>query len=70
MGQKMAEMKALSGQDPEQVKKMMKTQMPMCKNRENPLMPEDVANWFVAACSRDAHYMTGQWMVYSGGMVI
>lgn len=70
LGQKMAEMKALSGQDPEQIKKTMKTQMPMCKTRADPLLPEDVANFFVAVCSRDAHYMTGQWMVYSGAMVI
>ncbi len=70
MGQKMAEMKAVSGQDPMQVMKMMKAGIPMCKNRETALMPEDVANWFVAACSKDFHYLTGQWMVFSGGMVI
>jgi 3-oxoacyl-[acyl-carrier protein] reductase len=67
MGQKMAEMKAMSGQDPNQVMKLMKAAQPMCKNRETPLLPEDVGNWFAALCTRDAHYMTGQWMIYSGG---
>ncbi|MFX1450165.1 MAG: SDR family NAD(P)-dependent oxidoreductase [Promethearchaeota archaeon] len=70
MGQKMAQMKAVSGQDPNQVMKIYKSQLPMCKNRETPLLPEDVGNWFAALCSRDAHYMTGQWVVYSAGMVI
>ena len=70
MGQKMAQMKAVSGQDPNQVMKIYKSQLPMCKSRETPLLPEDVGNWFAALCSRDAHYMTGQWLIYSGGMVI
>lgn len=70
MGQKMQDMKAVRGQDPEQVMKMYKTGIPMCKSRDTPLMPEDVANWFVAACTKDFHYMTGQWMIFSGGMII
>lgn len=70
LGQKMADMKAIRGQDPDQVMKMYKAGIPMCKSRDTALMPEDVANWFVAACSRDFHYMTGQWMIYSGGMII
>ncbi len=70
LGQKMADMKAVRGQDPNQVKGMYKTGIPMCKNRDDPLLPQDVANWFVAACSRDFHFMTGQWMVFSGGMII
>ena len=70
LGQKMADMKAIRGQDPDQVMKMYKAGIPMCKTRDTALMPEDVANWFVAACSRDFHYMTGQWMIFSGGMVL
>ncbi|TFG04537.1 MAG: SDR family NAD(P)-dependent oxidoreductase [Promethearchaeota archaeon] len=70
MGQKMADMKAVRGQDPDQVKKMYKTTIPMCKTRDDPLMPEDVANFFAAVCDPDAHYMTGQWMIYSGGMML
>jgi len=70
MGQKMAEMKAVSGQDPKQVMGMYKAGIPMCKSRDTPLMPEDVANWFVANCMRDAHFMTGQWMIFSGGMML
>ncbi|MHA1263602.1 MAG: SDR family NAD(P)-dependent oxidoreductase [Candidatus Helarchaeota archaeon] len=70
MGQKMADMKAVRGQDPEQVKKMYKASIPMCKTREDPLLPEDVANFFTAVCQRDAHYMTGQWMIFSGGMML
>jgi len=70
MGQQMAEMKAVSGQDPKQVMGMYKSGIPLCKTRDIPIMPEDVANWFVALCSRDAHYMTGQWMVFSGGMIL
>ena len=70
MGQKMVDMKAVRGQDPSQVKGMYKAGIPMCKTRDDPLLPEDVANWFVAACTRDFHYMTGQWMIFSGGMVL
>jgi NAD(P)-dependent dehydrogenase (short-subunit alcohol dehydrogenase family) len=70
MGQQMAEMKAVSGQDPNQVMKMYKAGIPMCKTRETALMPEDVANWFVANCQRDAHYMSGQWMIFSGAMLL
>jgi len=70
MGQKMAEMKAFSGKDPEQIKKLTKTMQPMVKKRADPIMPTDVADWFVAACSRDFHYMTGQWMIYAAGGVI
>ncbi|MHA1298067.1 MAG: SDR family NAD(P)-dependent oxidoreductase [Candidatus Helarchaeota archaeon] len=70
MGQKMAQMKAMAGQDVNQVMKMTKSQIPMCKHRETPILPEDVGNWFAALCSKEAHYMTGQWMIYSGGMVL
>jgi 3-oxoacyl-[acyl-carrier protein] reductase len=70
LGQKMAEMKAVSGQDQKNVMGMYKAGIPMCKTRDTPLMPEDVANWFVAACSKDIHYMTGQWMIFSGGMML
>ncbi|MFX0141805.1 MAG: SDR family NAD(P)-dependent oxidoreductase [Candidatus Hodarchaeota archaeon] len=70
MGQKMAQMKAVSGQDPNQVMKLYKAGIPMCKSRDTPLLPDDVGNWFAALCSRNAHYMTGQWLLYSGGMVI
>ncbi|MHA1276970.1 MAG: SDR family NAD(P)-dependent oxidoreductase [Candidatus Helarchaeota archaeon] len=70
LGQKMQDMKAVRGQDPDQVMKMYKAGIPMCKTRDTPLLPADVANFFVAGCSRDAHYMTGQWMIYSGGMML
>lgn len=70
MGEKMAEMKMVSGQEPEKVMGIYKAGIPMCKNRDTPLLPDDVANWFAALCTKDAHYMTGQWMIYSGGMVI
>lgn len=70
MGQKMSQMKAMAGQPVDTVKKMQKGMTPMCKTRDNPLLPEDVANWFAPLCSKGAHYMTGQWMIFSGGMVI
>ncbi len=70
MGEKMADMKAVRGQDANQVMGMYKAGIPMCKNRDTPLLPKDVADFFVAACSKDAHYMTGQWMIYSGGMML
>ncbi len=70
LGQKMADMKAVRGQDPQQVMKMYKAGIPMCKHRDTPLLPDDVADFFVAVCSRNAHYLTGQWMIYSGGMML
>ncbi|MHC1592274.1 MAG: SDR family NAD(P)-dependent oxidoreductase [Candidatus Helarchaeales archaeon] len=70
MGQKMQQMKALAGQTKESAMKLYKSTIPMCKHRDTPLLPEDVANWFAALCCKDAHYFTGQWMIYSGGMTI
>ena len=70
MGQKMGQMKALAGQTQESAAGLYKAGIPMCKNRDMPLLPDDVANWFAALCTKDAHYMTGQWSVYSGGMII
>ena len=70
MGQKMAAMKATQGVPPEQMMKTYKEQTPMCKHRDTCLMPQDVGNLFAALCSKEAHYMTGQWIIYSGGMVI
>ncbi len=70
MGQKMAQMKAMAGQEQKTIMNMQKGMTPMCKTRDLPLMPEDVANWFAPLCSRGAHYWTGQWMIFSGGMVI
>ncbi|MHA1232019.1 MAG: SDR family NAD(P)-dependent oxidoreductase [Candidatus Helarchaeota archaeon] len=70
MGQKMAAMKATQGVDPEQLMKTYKSQTPMCKNRDTCLMPQDVGNFFAAVCTKEAQYLTGQWMIYSGGMVI
>ncbi|MHA1270071.1 MAG: SDR family NAD(P)-dependent oxidoreductase [Candidatus Helarchaeota archaeon] len=70
LGQKMSAMKATEGVDPEQLMKTYKSQTPMCKNRDTCLMPQDVANFFAAVCSKEAQYMTGQWMIFSGGMVI
>ncbi|MHA1799204.1 MAG: SDR family NAD(P)-dependent oxidoreductase [Candidatus Helarchaeota archaeon] len=70
MGQKMGQMKALAGQTPESAMGLYKSGIPMCKYRDTPLMPADVANWFASLCTRDAHYLTGQWMIYSGGMII
>lgn len=70
MGQKMAQMKAMAGQEAATIMGMQKGMTPMCKTRDNPLMPDDVANWFAPLCSRGAHYMTGQWMIFAGGMII
>ena len=70
MGQKMAQMKAMAGQSQESAMGLYKAGIPMCKNRDTPLMPDDVGNWFCALCSKEAHYFTGQWMIYSGGMAI
>ncbi|NVM52431.1 MAG: SDR family NAD(P)-dependent oxidoreductase [Candidatus Helarchaeota archaeon] len=70
MGQKMVDMKMVRGKDPNEVKNFYKAGIPMCKHREDPLLPEDVANFFASVCQRDAHYMTGQWMIYSGGLAL
>lgn len=70
MGQKMVQMKAMQGQDPNMVMNMLKGQTPMCKTRDTALMPQDVGNWFAALSSRDSHYFTGQWMIYAGGQTI
>ncbi|MFX1293883.1 MAG: SDR family NAD(P)-dependent oxidoreductase [Promethearchaeota archaeon] len=70
MGQKMADMKVVRGQDPNRVKEGYRLGTPMCRPRKEPLLPIDVGNWFVSACSRDFHYMTGQWMIFGGGVLI
>ncbi|NHI94212.1 MAG: SDR family NAD(P)-dependent oxidoreductase [Candidatus Lokiarchaeota archaeon] len=70
MGQKMGQMKAMSGQSKDAAMGLYKAGIPMCKGRDTPLLPDDVGNWFAALCTRDAHYMTGNWMVFSGGMII
>lgn len=71
MGQKMAQMKMLAGQSQEAAMGGYKALIPMAKkSRDTPLMPADVANWLASACTRNAHYLTGQWMIYSGGMTI
>jgi 3-oxoacyl-[acyl-carrier protein] reductase len=70
LGQKMEDMKAVRGQDASQVMGMYKAGIPMCKHRDTPLLPDDVANFFVSVCQKGAHYMTGQWMIYSGGMML
>ncbi|MBD3227896.1 MAG: SDR family NAD(P)-dependent oxidoreductase [Candidatus Lokiarchaeota archaeon] len=70
MGQKMSAIKATKGVPPEQMMKMYKSQTPMTKHRDTCLMPQDVGNFFAAVCSKEAHYLTGQWMIYSGGMAI
>ncbi|MHA1145716.1 MAG: SDR family NAD(P)-dependent oxidoreductase [Candidatus Helarchaeota archaeon] len=70
LGQKMQQMKAMAGQSKDSAMGLYKSSIPMCKHRDTPLMPEDVANWFCALCTKEAHYFTGQWMIYSGGMAI
>ena len=70
LGQKMSAMKATEGVDPEQMMKMYKSQTPMTKNRDTCIMPQDVGNFFAAVCSKEAQFLTGQWMIYTGGMVI
>ena len=70
MGQKMGQMKMMAGQSKESAMGLYKAGIPMCKFRETPLLPDDVANWFAALCTKDAHYYTGNWHIYSGGMVI
>jgi hypothetical protein len=49
---------------------MYKSQTPMTKNRDTCIMPQDVGNFFAAVCSKEAQFLTGQWMIYAGGMVI